>query len=559
MTVNFSIQNLARNAFVRSPDSAAAPRPVAAPDASAGSQNRADLVRARNYLLGLLDNIEKISGLTGIDFEKIIELPVARSDPSLALNLTPTAATYRSFEEINAIPTSFTPFGPAWSGSSDALLTIGGVYDGSDGTGNISFEVRREGTHGQDDLRIRVRDPLNGIIANVNVRANHAIDRQYDIQNGLYFTLGAGDLVRFETATVAVFDGVGSAVDPNKAFDGVRNENPNLEFGIAPITDGSFTLNGEVIGVSAGDTLNDVVDTINQSAAGLTAAFNPVTEQIEFTQLTEGSVPSIVIENDSSNFVAATKLAGGVLTPGTDPEPDTPLANVASFSTVQAGNITVNGVDVAVDPGTNSLNDVIAAINAAGAQVSAAFDPATQRITLTGDTGLQSFTLDGNATNFFSAVNISEGEVRGTEVDGGLGVRDSSEIANRLEEVFSSLNELYDDGSFVSAATTTATFRGLLDGVFQGIYGDGDSRTDERFGIEFDRSSLARRNGRLAGLDRTRFARGLRQHGSEVRAFLDGGDASPGLISGLASAASEAIRNLNELLGTKGGLVDRFA
>ncbi len=77
--------------------------------------------------------------------------------------------------------------------------------------------------------------------------------------------------------------------------------------------------------------MNDVVDQINQSAAGVTAIFNPVSEQIEMTQLADGSLPGIVLENDTSNFLAATKLDNGVLKPGTDADSEIALQNVARF------------------------------------------------------------------------------------------------------------------------------------------------------------------------------------------------------------------------------------
>jgi len=36
---------------------------------------------------------------------------------------------------------------------------------------------------------------------------------------------------RSETFQISVWDTVGSAVDPDKAFDGIGNDRPNLEYG----------------------------------------------------------------------------------------------------------------------------------------------------------------------------------------------------------------------------------------------------------------------------------------------------------------------------------------
>ena len=42
----------------------------------------------------------------------------------------------------------------------------------------------------------------------------------------------AGDAIEDDEFTIQVFDSVGSAVDPDKPFDGIRNQNPNFENGL---------------------------------------------------------------------------------------------------------------------------------------------------------------------------------------------------------------------------------------------------------------------------------------------------------------------------------------
>ncbi len=129
-------------------------------------------------------------------------------------------------EEVNATTTSFTPFVPQWGDTeSNAFLTFGGAYDGSNGSGALSFQVRRGGVHGED--RIRVRDPDGNVMTNINVRENHDIDRQYDLGNGLFFTLSEGNVERFDTTTIDVFDNIGSVVDPDQEFNATGNDNPN--------------------------------------------------------------------------------------------------------------------------------------------------------------------------------------------------------------------------------------------------------------------------------------------------------------------------------------------
>ena len=59
-----------------------------------------------------------------------------------------TQASLRSTEEINAVPTSYTPFRTGFSGASTALATIGGVYDGDQGTDTLTFQVKKKAGNG---------------------------------------------------------------------------------------------------------------------------------------------------------------------------------------------------------------------------------------------------------------------------------------------------------------------------------------------------------------------------------------------------------------------------
>jgi hypothetical protein len=233
-----------------------------------------DFLRARTELLQLYRDIERLAELTNINIRFNVDLPDARSTSSLGLDMTHTAAFLNSADEINASPMSFTPFGPAWNDGSSALITIGGEYDGSDGSGPLIFEARRGGIHGARDLQIRVEDSVGGAVRNINIRRNDPIDQQYDLQNGLYISLGAGSLVNRDTTSIQVYYNVGAVVNHDQQLGGIRNQNPNLQFGGPQIADGSFDLNGESISVSTSDTLNDVVQRINQSNAGVSAVFN---------------------------------------------------------------------------------------------------------------------------------------------------------------------------------------------------------------------------------------------------------------------------------------------
>ena len=86
------------------------------------------------------------------------------------------------------------------------------------------------------------------------------------------------------------------------------NSGNNAGF-VTPVTNGTFTINGVKLTVSAGQSLNDILNEINSSSAGVTAVFNSITGQIDLTNTKTGP-QSIVLgaSGDTSNFLTATGL-----------------------------------------------------------------------------------------------------------------------------------------------------------------------------------------------------------------------------------------------------------
>ncbi|NNL55890.1 MAG: hypothetical protein HKP32_12125, partial [Woeseia sp.] len=467
-------------------------------------------------------------------------------------------STLLSTEAINASPRSFTPFGPDWDNGSTALITVGGEYDGSIDSGPLSFEVRRPGVRGIDDLQIRAYEPDGNRIRTYDIRDDHPLDRQYNLRNGMFFTLGSGTLIDDDTAEIQISDSVGSVFNPNLPFNGVRNNNPNFQYydddPLDPIVDGSFELNGETIAVNADDTLTAIVDRINQSAAGVTANYNSVTEQIEFTQQSTGSAPSIDIQNDTSNLIVATKLSGASVVPGVDPETEVALQDVAALSSIVSGSFFVNGAEFTIDKATDSLNAVIQNINAAAVDVTASFDSTGKTVKLESSSET-SFVIDSNGTNLFAALNMVDGRVDGEAT--GISRRRAYAVADQIEDAFGALNALFTNGSFKDGADHTGVFRNVLANAVDDAFKR--SRSDALFGLNFDTGKAAKQRGYFAGFDRQDFTQNLRRNGGDVKRALAGSDGSGGLVNDLGSAAVQALRNINEALGLRANYIDTFA
>jgi hypothetical protein len=394
---------------------------------AASSQNRISAsnerdasVQAFKQVMRIREAVQSIKPMM-LDTEEIQFASPARATSASSLDLsssTPgTPTTLESTEEVNASATAYSPDAPQWTGTSTAQPTIGGEYDGSSGTDTLTFKVKKGGTLGGDLIQINVYDSNNNQIDSLNFKKQDSVNTPYTLSNGLTVTFGEGTFVKNDSFSVEVYDNVPQAVNPDNPFNGTGAEDPNFESGLN-VTAGSFEINGTTIDVAADDTINSVLDKINQSDAGVTATFDAVSETVLLAQNTPGSTEDIVLANDTSGFLAAAKLEGAVAVPGEDgtvsEDPATPMAEVEGLSAVQSGSISVNGVSIAIDVNTDSLNDVLDRITASEAGVTASYDSSSKRVSLSSKDSESQLILDSGSTNFLSEVGLSDGTYEAT-------------------------------------------------------------------------------------------------------------------------------------------------
>lgn len=185
----------------------------------------------------------------------------------------------------------------------------------------------------------------------------------------------------------------------------------------APVTAGSFTVNGQTITVATSDTLQDVFDQINNATGGsVTASYNAGTDKIT---LSSASAITLGSAADTSNFLSAAKLSNngtgsivssatlGVLKRGSPMVTgnfDTAISDGGSG----AGAFKINGVTINFNASTDTLTDVIDRINNSSAGVTAQYDTVTDRVTLTnkttGDVGIALQDVTGN---FLAATKLT--------------------------------------------------------------------------------------------------------------------------------------------------------
>jgi hypothetical protein len=377
------------------------------------SNQRDQMDNTTRHVLRMRKAMEAVRHLMPASETMQIEVEVAASATSTAnLNLTPvetaTPTTMQSTDEVNASTTGYSTDPPEWTGASTAQATISGEYDGSEGTDTLTFTVSKGGTIGNKNLQIKVYDSNNNQIDLISIHQSDSAGTQYTLNNGLVVTFSDGDLAKNDSFTLEVYDNLDNTVNPDNPFNGTGAADPNFESGL-DVTSGSFEINGTTINVAADDSINSVLDKINQSAAGVTATYDGASETVLLTQKTPGSTPDIVLENDTSGFVAAVKLDSAVAIPGNDAGAEKKLAEDDQFSSTSSGSISVNGVSIDIDVNADTLTDVLDRISASAADVTASYDSDTKRVTLSSNDAESQLILDSGTTNFFSAVEITNG------------------------------------------------------------------------------------------------------------------------------------------------------
>jgi hypothetical protein len=543
-----------------------------------------NVLRLRKAMEAVKQLIPEPMGITEIEVS-VPAKATSASNLDLSSSVPGTPTTLESTEEVNASTTAYSADAPEWTGASTLQPTISGEYDGSNGTDTLRFQVTRGGTRGSANLQLKVYDSNNNQIDKIDLRKNEAVDKQYTMDNGLVLTFGAGDLVKNDTLTLEVYDNVDNAVDPDKAFNGTGSDDPNLQSGL-DVTSGSFQVNGTTIDVQTDDTLNSVLDKINQSDAGVTATFDAATEKVLLTQDTPGSTQDIVLSNDTSGFLAAAKLEGAVATPGEDgvvtEDPSKPLAEVDLFAGVQSGSISVNGASIDIDVNTDSLNDILDRITASAADVTASFNSASQRVSLNSNDSESQLILDSGSTNFFASVEISDGTYEAfndtIEVQtGGVDVVNASDLAVEYAEtgnpdpaaavradqdveaapvttadtkmlgrlvniIANSMNALFDDSDITSSpGAGIEALRNDVRGAVTSWFDSEGPQFNTDFGIGFDFEKTEEGVFKFSQADQSRFEDALAspQSAAAVHSALFGTE-SGGLFNQLHSSLTAA-------------------
>ncbi|MGE0728764.1 MAG: hypothetical protein AB7O92_10280 [Acidimicrobiia bacterium] len=424
-------------------------------------------IRLRRAAEGLQQRAEDVAMLASGWSTRRSSAPVLWSASMLGLSTEVTTSEVRSSAEVNATSTSFGPVNPSWSGSSSADPTVTGTYTGGADT-TWTFTVTQVPILGLGPTRLAVTDSGGAAVATITIPSG-GNGTVRTIADGLSVSFSAGSFSFGDEFTVDVSASQGTDLRVGAAMDGTGDASANFEAGTA-VNAGSFELNGTSISVAAGESVQDVLDRVTASAAGVDASYDAAGDRVLLRSRTAGSAGTITLGADTSGFLAAVKLDDAVIVEGVDADADRPLAEVGRFGAVQAGTLTVNGLGVTFDPAIDSLRALLARVGTTG--VDAELTTNDQVVLLLGRTPGGELTLSDGATGLLDALAISERSARGV-VHKGLSAHRRGELADALAGLRADLQALWND------ALVSPGLRSSIAGLFNQLT-DNDRNTLRR-------------------------------------------------------------------------------
>ncbi len=220
-------------------------------------------------------------------------------------------------------------------------------------------------------VTISTSETLQQVFTDISTATIGAVTGSYDpkadkitLSSASPIVLGsAGDTSNFLQSAQLYTNGTGTIV--STAALGAVNESATLNAAnfATPITDGgsghgAFTINGVTINYDAStDTLGSVIGAINDSAAGVTATFNPSNDSLQLVNNTPGDV-GIEMQDVTGNFLAATQLSPGTLQQGQNLaySIDGGQTLTSQSNSITAANSGITGLTVtALQPGTTTV------------------------------------------------------------------------------------------------------------------------------------------------------------------------------------------------------------
>lgn len=287
---------------------------------------------------------------------------------------------------------SFTITSLATASTLQSASKIGGTLNSSSDVSNLFLNTAPFATtvtagtitiNGQQ-ITIATTDTLQNVFDNISTATGGAVTASYDpVADGITLSstgtisLGAAnDTSNFLQAAKLEYNGTGTvtssaALGSLQAGRSLANANFATAISDGGSGTGSFSINGVAISYSAADdSLNNIIDRINKSSAGVTASFDSINNRLVLANNATGNL-DISLQDSTGNFLAATGLLGSTVQRGSNlvysVDGGTQLTsqtNTISSDTSGLAGLTVNVLDtgtfnVTVASDTSTIKDAI--------------------------------------------------------------------------------------------------------------------------------------------------------------------------------------------------------
>lgn len=250
------------------------------------------------------------------------------------------------------------------------------------------------------------------------------------------------------------------------------------------VTAGTFTVNGAKVTVSPADSLQEVFDAIAAATGGaVTAGYDAASDTIALTG-TDGAEVMLGAANDTSNFLRAMKLGNnggdrvasaaalGSLKTGSALKNANLTTPITAVDGSGGGTFSINGVAIAYNVNTDSLNALMARINQSGAGVTAGYDATHDRMVLTNaTTGDLGIAVSEDAGGLLGALGLTAGAAfargRNAEfsIDGGETLSSTSNVLDAGAHGIAglSLQVTSAEAQTITVGADTGSMRGAID------------------------------------------------------------------------------------------------
>lgn len=246
----------------------------------------------------------------------------------------------------------------------------------------------------------------------------------------------------------------------------------------------------------------------------------------------------------------ARSLAMGLTYDSENPANDDPskiLSTLDKFSGVSAGTIEINGVSISIDPGSDSINDIVSRINGSGAGVTAEVDVTADRLVLTATRSGSSIQVDDGSTGFMSAAglvpkNYAPGKTSKT------GFSDPDSVRRALDDSTKLINDIIFTGYMELDGTLLGKMKGHLVQGLKDVYekswdNAGDRILRTGLGFTFD---LRGDSQKAVIFDYREFDSATDKNFEKVRSFLTAGEEETSYSTTLLAKLSGNIDSLVE-------------